>query len=167
MGLCAACLCDAGWAEPQETYLHAVRQELIRLQLVPECDDGRGVCGVRMALPDSPEQQLEVVVRVSPATATVHMSIDELVRVEGTRALTLELARALLEWGAQLVTAKLEWNAQQASVRLSTFVGTDSNFDRAAFRAQILALAQAASALRPRILALISPAADSAGKVQP
>jgi hypothetical protein len=113
-----------------------------------------------MANPQSPDDEFEVIVRVSPSTATVHMFIEPLVRIESPGGLTLELARTLLELSAQLVTAKLEWRPAQNAVVLSTFVGTDSNFDRAAFRAQLLALIEAGEALRPKILSLLSSFGD-------
>lgn len=144
-----------GRAEIDSTYLEAVKQELVRLELHPRCDERSRECFARMANPLSPENEFEVIIRVSPETATVHMFLEPFVHIESPGGLTFELARTLLELSAQLVTAKLEWRSGQNAVVLSTFVGTDSNFDRAAFRAQLLALIEAGGVLRPKILPLL------------
>lgn len=155
----------AGVQNQEGSYLAVIRQELARLQLLAQCDDARSECALRMSCPRSPEHQFNVTVRCSPQTATVHMFIEDVIPVDELDGPSQGQARGLLELNAQLVTAKLEWQPHKTGVRLSTFVGTDSNFDRAAFRAQLLALVEAADAVRLRMTA--APASSHLGANTP
>ena len=142
-------------AEPKAPprYLDAVRQELARLGVDAACETGAGVCSFRRRLGDL-GVDIDATVACSDETNTVYVAIPRLIALVGSEGPSLALSRRLLELNRRLVTSKLEWDALAGSIRLTTVLGTDSNFDRKAFRSQVLALFAAAERLLPELEAL-------------
>ena len=64
----------------------------------------------------------------------------------------LELARLLLAYNRHMVTSKLEWGESTATIRISVVLNTDSNFDRKAFRSQLLGVLSNARRIRPALI---------------
>ena len=103
------------------------------------CDPRAGTCSIE-ASDEEPGRAFPAIIRVSPETATVYAYIDPLLRLESPSGPGPVLARRLLKLNAEMVACKLEWNEAAATIRLSTVMSTDSNFDRKAFRSQLLGL---------------------------
>lgn len=145
---------DAGAAPGQPPrYLDAVRQELARLGIDAACEPGAGVCSFERRL-GRLAVELDATVACSDATNTVYVAVPRLLALDGSDGPNLALARRLLELNRRLVTAKLEWDPLAGSIRLSTVLSTDSNFDRKAFRSQLNALFAAAERILPELEAL-------------
>jgi len=142
-------------AEPknQPRYLDAVRQELARLDADAACEAGAGVCSFRRRL-SGIGVDVDATVTCSDATDTVYVAIPRLLALAGTEGPPLALSRRLLALNRRLVTSKLEWDPLSGSIRLTTVLATDTNFDRKAFRSQLLALFAAAERLLPELEAL-------------
>ena len=136
--------------KPPPRYLDAVRQELARLGFDAACEVDQGVCSFRRRL-GGLGVDVDATVACSDTTNTVSVAIPRLLPLAGTDGPPLALARRLLELNRRLVTAKLEWDPLARSIRLTTVLCTDSNFDRKAFRSQVLALLAAAERLLPEL----------------
>lgn len=145
--------------EPATSYLTAIKQELARLDLEARCDPLAETCVFQRALVkgDAPH---EVVVRYSRRTSTVYVYIDRLVEIDDPEGPGLPLARRLLDLNRSLVTGKLEWDRLTRSIRLSVVVNTDSNFDRKAFRSQIIGLWTSAARILPELRRLATGAPE-------
>jgi hypothetical protein len=145
-------------AEPKAPprYLDAVRQELARLGADAACETDTGVCAFRRRLAGL-GIDMDATVTCSDRTNTVYVAIPRFLPLDSRDGPPLALARRLLELNRRLVTAKLEWDPLAATIRLSTVLGTDSSFDRKAFRSQLLALFAAAERLLPELEALAAP----------
>lgn len=139
-------------AEPKHPprYLDAVRQELARLGVDAACEPDAGVCSFRRSL-GGLGVELDATVTCSDTTNTVYVAIPRFLALAGSEGPPVALARRLLELNRRLVTSKLEWDALAGSIRLTTVLGTDSNFDRKAFRSQVLALFAAAQRILPEL----------------
>lgn len=129
-------------------YMPVVRQELARLGLEARCDEKLSACFFEHSLDDG-AKPVEVTVHSSESTSTIYIFIERFLVLEGSVGPSLELARKLLELNRQMVTAKLEWDRTSGTIRISTVLNTDSNFDRKAFRSQLKGLMSNAEALRP------------------
>jgi len=140
---------------PPPDYAAAVRQELARLFAEASCDGD--TCTFSRALAAS-GRTAEVGVRYSAATQTVYAYIDRFLDLADPEGPSPALARRLLDLNRQLVTSKLEWDRTTNCVRLSTVLSTDSNFDRKAFRSQLLGLLAAADRLLPLLASAEPPA---------
>jgi len=153
----AAVLAFASGARPEPKpvprYLDAVRQELARLGVDAACEPDAGVCSFRRRLTGL-GVELDATVACSDKTNTVYVAIPRFLPLDGSEGPPAALARRLLELNRRLVTAKLEWDAMAGSIRLTTVLSTDSNFDRKAFRSQVLALFAAAERILPELEAL-------------
>ncbi|MCK9459240.1 MAG: hypothetical protein M0R80_06340 [Proteobacteria bacterium] len=139
--------------KPQPRYLDAVRQELARIGIEATCEAEAGICSFRRRL-GGIGIDVDATVACSDRTNTVYVAIPRFLPLAGGDGPSLALARRLLELNRRLVTAKLEWDPLAGSIRISTVVGTDSTFDRKAFRSQVLALFAAAERLLPELEAL-------------
>ena len=142
-------------------YFPAIIQELARLQIVARCTEPSAVCTFehRSAIdapdaPDAPDTPaatdataFEVQLRYSRVTDTVYIYIDRFLIFAPDESPTPELLLRLLSLNAEMVTSKLEWQASSRTVRLSTVVSCDSNFDRRAFRSQLTGLLKVADTL--------------------
>jgi hypothetical protein len=139
-------------AEPKTPprYLDAVRQELARLGADAACEPDNGVCSFRWRLAGL-GVELDATVACSDKTNTVYVAIPRFLALSGDDGPPAALARRLLELNRRLVTAKLEWDPLAGSIRLTTVLSTDSNFDRKAFRSQLLALFAAAQRILPEL----------------
>ncbi len=136
-------------AEPAD-YFPAIKQELARLQAQARCNDVTAVCTVEVRpIADAPPRELTV--RYSRATDTVYVFIDKLIAFAGGRKPDPALLLQMMTLNADLVTSKLEWQKSSDSVRLSTVISVDSNFDRRAFRSQYTALLKVAAVLIPEL----------------
>lgn len=149
---------DAAPGAEGETYLSAVRQELVRLDVEAHCFAATQSCSYTRALNGGPT--LEVVIRYSRRTDTIFICIDNYLAVDPVAGPSAELARTLLALNRDLVTAKFEWDQAKGAIRLSTVLSTDSNFDRRAFRSQIVGLWSVAEQLWPRLHAMASSKED-------
>jgi hypothetical protein len=130
-------------------YFPAICQELTRLQIQARCDEA-SVCTFEHRLsPDGPV--LKAFVRYSRLTDTVYAYLDNMIVFEHDEIPSMELLVTLLSFNAKMVTSKFEWHAHSRSVRLSTVLSCDSNFDRRAFRSQIKGLLTVAKELYPKI----------------
>jgi len=133
-------------------YLDAVRQELARLGIAATCEPAKGACAFSRAL-GGLGVEVAATAECSDVSNTVYVAVPRLVEVAGDGP-SLPLARRLLELNRRLATAKLEWDPLGRAIRLSTVLSTDSNFDRKAFRSQVLALFAAAERILPDLEAL-------------
>lgn len=117
-------------------YFAAVRAELERLALAPECeslDPLRGRCSFRHRTADA-ERALDVHVLVDGGTDTVYLYVARVLVASPDDASTEPLLRRIAALNWRLLAAKLEWNPSDGEVRLSAVMHTDTNFDRMAFR---------------------------------
>jgi len=139
-------------AEPKHPprYLDAVRQELARLGVDAACEPDAGACSFRWRLTGL-GVDLDATVACSDKTNTVYVAIPRFLALAGSEGPPVALAHRLLELNRRLVTTKLEWDALAGSIRLTTVLSTDSNFDRKAFRSQVLALFAAAERILPEL----------------
>lgn len=138
-------------AKPPTDYFPAVKQELARLQTAARCNDITQTCTLDAEL--SPQSDsLEVTVRYSNATDTVYAFIDKFLVIPRGETPSPELTLKLLTLNGELVTSKFEWQASSNSIRLSTVMSCDSNFDRRAFRSQYTGLLKVAKKLRSELL---------------
>ena len=146
-------------AEPKESaspeYMPAIRQELLRLGIEADCKDSVRTCVYKEKL-DNDGPTFDVVLRYSPKTDTVYICIERFLPLADTEGPTSEIARRLLALNNEMVTAKFEWDRSQDAIRLSVVLNTDSNFDRRAFRSQILGLRAVANRLWPELSKLSS-----------
>lgn len=138
-------------AEQDRGYLAAIKQELARLDMDVRCDDTSLSCFMIHPAGSSGAPELQIVVKYSTATDTVYMYVDRFIPLNGASEPSASLARHLLALNSELVTAKFEWDRAGQTVRLSTVINTDSNFDRRAFRSQLLGLLQVAVRLWPEL----------------
>ena len=127
-------------------YFPAVTQELARLQIVARCTEPSAACTFdHRSTPDAPP--VEVQVRYSRITDTVYIYIDPFLTFAPDKSPSPEQLLRLLSLNAEMVTSKLEWQAASHTVRLSTVLSCDSNFDRRAFRSQLKGLLKVADTL--------------------
>ena len=132
----------------QPRYLPAVRQELERLELAPDCQSegrARARCVVRL----DADRELRVV--VSEETQTVYVALPDLGVIAPDGPDTDARLRRLAELDWDLLGSKLEWDPHSGAVRLSAVLRTDSNFDRQAFRVVVRALTAHARRLKPML----------------
>jgi hypothetical protein len=134
-------------------YLEPVRQELARLGYAAACEPDKGVCSFRVEL-EGLGTEVEAIAALNDATNTVYVAIPRFLPISLRDGPPLALARRLLDLNRRLVSSKLEWDALSGSVRLSTVLATDSQFDRKAFRSQVRALFAAAARLLPELEAI-------------
>lgn len=139
-------------------YMPAIRQELARLNVEANCDDATGTCFFTRKLGDD-GRTLDVGIRYCRITDTVYVYIERFLVLSSPAGPSTELARRLLDLNRRMVTAKLEWDRPTNSIRLSVVINTDSNFDRRAFRSQLLGLWANAERLWPELDPLTRPAA--------
>ena len=138
-------------------YLPAIQQELARLDLQARCDRITATCVFQRRIAPA-EEPFDIVVRYSRRTHTAYIYIDRLLALSDPEGPGLVLARRLLEINRSLVTGKLEWDRPTSSIRLSVVVNTDSNFDRKAFRSQLLGLWTSAERILPEMRTLCAGA---------
>jgi hypothetical protein len=134
-------------------YLAAMERELRALELDPLCraeSAARARCEVTVRAPGGTEE-FELRVVYSDDTDTVYAYVPGLAQAAPEARTTASVLRRLAELNWELLLAKLEWNATSGEVRLSAVLSTDSNFDRAAFRAMIRNLSRLADRLRPEL----------------
>ena len=129
-------------------YTPVMRQELARLGIEARCDEKLSTCFFEHSFDDG-AKPVEVTVHYSESTNTIYIFIERFLVLEGSGGPSLELAQKLLELNRQMVTAKLEWDRTSGTIRISTVLNTDSNFDRKAFRSQLKGLMSNAEALKP------------------
>lgn len=139
-------------------YMPAIRQELARLNVEANCDDATGTCFFTRQIGDG-GRTFDVGIRYCRVTDTVYVYIERFLVLPSPAGPSAELARRLLELNRRMVTAKLEWDRPTNSIRLSVVINTDSNFDRRAFRSQLLGLWANAERLWPELDPLTRPAA--------
>ena len=132
-------------------YMIAIRQEIARLNIDAVCDDRAGTCVFATTLGEE-GPTLDVTIRLSFATHTVYIYIERFIEIDTPKGPGLELARLLLAYNRQMVTSKLEWDESTATIRISVVLNTDSNFDRKAFRSQLLGMLSNARRIRPAII---------------
>ncbi len=143
-------------ADPKPNYMPAIRQELARLDLDARCDDGTSSCVFKDSLSkDGPK--LDLVLKYSRRTDAIYIYFNSFLILKKETGPSLELAHRLLELNREMVTAKFEWDRSSNTVRLSVVVNTDSNFDRKAFRSQIMGIRAIAKKLWPRLNQLTKP----------
>lgn len=131
-------------------YFPALCQELARLQIQARCDETAAVCTFEHRLsPDGPA--LKAVVQYSRITDTVYVYLDKILVFSPEETPGRALLLKLLSLNAKMVTSKFEWHEHGRSVRLSTVLSCDSNFDRRAFRSQLKGLLTVAKELYPKI----------------
>ena len=144
----------AGAGSPGETpdgkYLDAIWQELVRLDIDAQCDSAQGKCTYTRTLARD-RAPFTVVIRLSRATNTVYIYIDRFIPLPAGTAPSCSLSSRLLELNREMVTARFEWDKTTSSIRLSSVQNTDSNFDRKAFRSQIVGLHDVAKRLGPTL----------------
>lgn len=134
-------------------YMPAIRQELSRLDIAARCDDITATCVCsKDVIPGAPA--LDLVLQYSAKTNTIYFYIDKFLPLRGPEGPSLELARQLLALNREMVTGKFEWDKNSVSIRLATTMNTDSNFDRRAFRSQILGLWSIAKRVLPTLQGL-------------
>ncbi len=117
-------------------YFAAVRAELERLSLAPDCeslDPLRGRCSFRHRSADA-ERALDVHVLVDGGTDTIYVYVARVLVAPPDEPSSAAVLRRLAALNWRLLAAKLEWNPSDGEVRLSAVLHTDSNFDRLAFR---------------------------------
>ena len=134
----------------ENTYLISIRQELARLSLGATCQDSDDSCVFTYALKNS-DKEIFVHVRFSRATNTVYLYVDRFLELEDPGGPVSALSRRLLDLNRQMVSAKFEWDKATNTIRLSASLNTDSNFDRKAFRSQVLGLLVNVSSLWPEL----------------
>ena len=132
-------------------YMPAIRQELTRLDLDARCDEITSLCTFVQPASEKLGEEIKVVVHLSNPTKTIYIYIDKYLLLDGDQGPSLDLSRQLLELNRQMVTAKFEWDSSTNSIRLSTTINTDSNFDRKAFRSQLKGLLAIALKVRPAL----------------
>ena len=132
-------------------YMTAIRQEIARLNINAVCDDRAGTCVFPTTLGEQ-GPTLDVTIRISSATHTVYIYIERFMEIGTPEGPGLELARLLLACNRQMVTSKLEWDESTATIRISVVLNTDSNFDRKAFRSQLLGMLSNARRIRPALV---------------
>ena len=133
--------------EPGPRYLPAVRQELERLDLEPDCRPlgrPRAECVLRV-------DDREVRVVISEVSETVTVAVLDLAQWDPNAADLGAKLRLLHELAWELPGAKLEWDPRTGAVRLSAVLHTDTNFDRRAFRVVVRELAATARRVAPRL----------------
>ncbi len=138
-------------------YLTAIKQELARLDMTARCDDAGQSCFITHPVKNSSTPELHLVIKYSAATDTVYLYVDRFIELTDDSELNASLATRLLALNSELVTAKFEWDRAGQAVRLSTVLNTDSNFDRRAFRSQLLGLLKVATRLWPELNAASEP----------
>lgn len=146
-------------------YLDAVRQELTRLNLSFSCNAASSTCSVSR---DSTrvERRSPLVIQCDSETATIYLYLDRFLVLPADR-LPDQLARRLLELNGRLVTGKFEWHPGQKTVRLSTILNTDTNFDRRAFRSQVMGLFRVADQLFDELRRLLEDTESPGGAESP
>ncbi len=132
-------------------YMTAIRQEIARLNIDAVCDDRAGTCVFPTTLGEQ-GPTLDVTIRSSFATHTVYIYIERFIEIDTPKGPGLELARLLLAYNRHMVTSKLEWDESTATIRISVVLNTDSNFDRKAFRSQLLGVLSNARRIRPALI---------------
>ena len=136
---------------PDPGYMTVIRQEITRLNIDAVCDDRAGTCVFATTLGEE-GPTLDVTIRTSSATRTVYIYIERFMEIDTPKGPGLELARLLLAYNRQMVTSKLEWDESTATIRISVVLNTDSNFDRKAFRSQLLGVLSNARRIRPALI---------------
>ena len=139
-------------------YLSAMEGELRALELDPLCQADsalHGHCELRVHAPGA-AAEFDLRIVTSDETHTVYAYVPALVRALPDAPSTPAVLRRLAELNWELLLGKLEWNATSGEVRLSMALSTDSNFDRAAFRAMVRNLARLAQRLGPELSELIA-----------
>lgn len=127
---------SAAEGEPHHAdYFDAMRQELARLNVGAQCNDAARSCSFTSTVEGIGD--IRVSARHHPASDTIYIFIDNFIEVASADGPDRELALRLLSLNHRMVTAKFEWDDTTNTVRLSTVMNTDSNFDRRAFRSQI------------------------------
>ncbi len=132
-------------------YMTAIRQEIARLNIDAVCDDRAGTCVFATTIGEE-GSTLDVTIRLGSATHTVYIYIERFMEIDTPKGPGLELARLLLAYNRQMVTSKLEWDESTATIRISVVLNTDSNFDRKAFRSQLLGMLSNARRIRPALI---------------
>jgi len=141
---------SAAQQKNETTYLASIRQELARLSLGATCQDSDNSCVFTYKIKNS-DKEIFVHVRFSRATNTVYLYVDRLLELNDPGGPVSALSRRLLDLNRQMVTAKFEWDKATNTIRLSASLNTDSNFDRKAFRSQVLGLLANVSSLWPEL----------------
>jgi hypothetical protein len=137
-------------AATESNYFAAIGQELTRLDIEARCNETTLSCAFTRDLePSGP--RFDVVVKYSRKTDTIYVFIDKFITLADVTGPSAALARRLLDLNREMVTAKFEWDKNTNTIRLSTSMSTDSNFDRRAFRAQVLGLLSLAQKLWPEL----------------
>ena len=136
-------------------YFPAIKQELARLQTGARCNDISAICTADVSS-DSTNRRHEVTIRYSRATDTVYIFIDKFLSFPRGALPSADILLRLMTLNAELVTSKLEWKKDSDSIRLSTVLSVDSNFDRRAFRSQYTALLKVATEILPELMSSIS-----------
>jgi hypothetical protein len=138
-------------ANIEETgYWAAIEQELARLNLGAKCDSSSLTCIYTKALTKE-GPVFTFVLKYSRQTDSIYIYVDRFLPLSDPAGPSLILARRLLELNREMVTAKLEWDKSASAIQLSTFVNTDSNFDRRAFRSQLVSLWRVVEQLWPEL----------------
>ena len=147
-----------GEANIEETgYWAAIAQELIRLDLGARCDSASLTCIYTKTLTKE-GPVFTFVLKYSKQTDSIYIYVDRFLPLSDPAGPSLILARRLLELNRDMVTAKLEWDKSAAAIQLSTFVNTDSNFDRRAFRSQLVSLWRVVEQLWPELKTYLTQA---------
>ncbi len=151
--VCFVTLAVADEPADEPEYMPVIRQELARLDIQALCDDSLQSCRYSQTITDA-AREFEIIIRYSKATDTVYICIENFIPLED-QAPSEELARRLLELNREMVSAKFEWDKSQSRIRLSTTINTDSNFDRRAFRSQLIGIWSIARRVWPKLSPLL------------
>lgn len=147
VGLC--CL-QAHVLAGETKYWKAINQELARLDLNALCNESTLSCLISdKDNRDTP--RFDILLKYSTKTDTIYFCIEEFYRLKNDTGPSAEMARRLLELNREMVTGKFEWNRGENTIRLSTVLNTDSNFDRRAFRSQLSGLKAVAARLHSEL----------------
>ena len=131
-------------------YLAAIQQELARLEMNVSCNTAAAVCRHTTDIQIAGEP-LELTIRDSSSTDTVYICFERLLVFDEEKPPSASLALKLLGLNREMVTSKFEWDTEERSIRLSTSLNTDSNFDRRAFRSQIKGIIAIARKIGPTL----------------
>jgi len=133
-----------------KNYFSSIKQELVRLEVNAICNDGVATCVYKKQLKEN-EKPFDIRVRYSKTTSTVHIVVERFLEIKNEEGISLALAKRLLELNKEMICAKFDLNNVNNSVRLSTIINTDSNFDRAAFRSQLVGIWKITEKLWPEL----------------
>lgn len=129
-------------ATPPPRYLEAVKQELARLQFLPNCQEAQGICTFQTAAgQNNTTKSQQIVVNVDDRSATIYIIIENF---HEAKNLTLEQAKKLLEINQKLVSTKFSLDTESQNITLSAVINTDSNFDRKTFRSVLMGFIEVA-----------------------